>query len=118
MLGTKLDFYTAYHPQKDGLAERMIQTMEDILKKFCAYGMEYKDHEVYTHEWVTLLPEVKLAYKASQNSTTGKTPALVQKGWNPLMHVDQLKKSLLTIHPTAKDFHEIWKRLLKQLQNA
>ncbi|MBW0567243.1 hypothetical protein O181_106958 [Austropuccinia psidii MF-1] len=42
---TKLAFSTAYHPQTDGLDERMIQTMEDILRRFCAYGMEYKDHE-------------------------------------------------------------------------
>ncbi|MBW0523662.1 hypothetical protein O181_063377 [Austropuccinia psidii MF-1] len=39
MLGTKLAPSTAYHPQTDGLAERMIQTMEDILRRFCAYGM-------------------------------------------------------------------------------
>ncbi|MBW0486056.1 hypothetical protein O181_025771 [Austropuccinia psidii MF-1] len=58
MLGTKLDFSTAYHPQTDGLSERMIQTMKDILRKFCAYGMEYKDHKGYTHDWVTLLPAV------------------------------------------------------------
>ncbi|MBW0538915.1 hypothetical protein O181_078630 [Austropuccinia psidii MF-1] len=45
MLGTKLAFSTADHPQKDGLAERMIHTMEDIIRRFCAYGMEYKDHE-------------------------------------------------------------------------
>ncbi|MBW0542312.1 hypothetical protein O181_082027 [Austropuccinia psidii MF-1] len=45
MLGTKPAFSTAYHPQTDGLAERMIQTMEDIIRRFCAYGMEYKDHE-------------------------------------------------------------------------
>ncbi|MBW0572526.1 hypothetical protein O181_112241 [Austropuccinia psidii MF-1] len=64
-LGTNLAFYTAYHPQTDGLAERMIQTMEDILKRFCAYGMEYKDHEGYTHDWVTLLPEIQLAYNKS-----------------------------------------------------
>ncbi|MBW0503012.1 hypothetical protein O181_042727 [Austropuccinia psidii MF-1] len=30
-------------------AERMIQTMEDIIRSLCAYGMEYKDHEGYTH---------------------------------------------------------------------
>ncbi|MBW0533642.1 hypothetical protein O181_073357 [Austropuccinia psidii MF-1] len=61
ILGRKLAFSTAYHPQTDGLAERMIQTMNDILRRFCAYGMEYKDHEEYTHYWVTL----------STNSSTG-----------------------------------------------
>ncbi|MBW0590666.1 hypothetical protein O181_130381 [Austropuccinia psidii MF-1] len=70
ILGTKLAFSTAYHPQRDGLAERMIQTMKDIFRRFCAYGMEYKDHEGYTHDWVTLLPAVQLAYVTSQHSTT------------------------------------------------
>ncbi|MBW0553364.1 hypothetical protein O181_093079 [Austropuccinia psidii MF-1] len=77
MLGTKLAFSTAYHPQTDGLAARMIQTMEDILRIFCAYGMEYKDHEGYTHYWVTLLPEVQLAHNRCQhyhrkNTCTGR----------------------------------------------
>ncbi|MBW0562176.1 hypothetical protein O181_101891 [Austropuccinia psidii MF-1] len=72
MLGTKLAFSTAYHPQTDGLAERMIQTMEDIHGRLCAYGMQYKDHEGYTHDWVTPLPAVQLAYNTSQKSTTGK----------------------------------------------
>ncbi|MBW0481813.1 hypothetical protein O181_021528 [Austropuccinia psidii MF-1] len=58
MLGTKLAFSTAYHPQIDGLAERMTQTIEDIIRKFCAYGMQYKDQEGYTHDWVTLLPAI------------------------------------------------------------
>ncbi|MBW0494000.1 hypothetical protein O181_033715 [Austropuccinia psidii MF-1] len=79
ILGTKIAFATAYHPQTDGLAERMIQTMEDILRRFCAYGMEDKDHEGYTHDWVTLLPEVQLAYNTSQHSTTGKTPSLAKE---------------------------------------
>ncbi|MBW0475448.1 hypothetical protein O181_015163 [Austropuccinia psidii MF-1] len=110
MLGTKLSFSKAYHPQTDGLAERMIQKMEDILRTFGAYGMEYKDHEGYTHDWVTLLPAVQLAYNTSPHSTTGKTPSLVKKGWNPLLPVDHLKKNHLTIHPTAKDVHDMLKR--------
>ncbi|MBW0579258.1 hypothetical protein O181_118973 [Austropuccinia psidii MF-1] len=83
MLGTKFAFSTAYYPQIDGLAERMIQKMEDILRRFCSYSMEYKDHEGYTHYWVTLLPKIQLAYNTSQHSTTGKTPALVEKGAIP-----------------------------------
>ncbi|MBW0528185.1 hypothetical protein O181_067900 [Austropuccinia psidii MF-1] len=110
MLGTKFAFSTAYNPQTDVLAERMIYKMENILRRFCVYGMEYKDHEGYTHDWVTLLPAVQLAYNRSQHSTTGKTPSLVEKGWNPVLPLDHLNKNLLTIYLIAKDFHEMWKR--------
>ncbi|MBW0569409.1 hypothetical protein O181_109124 [Austropuccinia psidii MF-1] len=51
-----------------------------------------------------------MAYNTSQNSTTAKTPAVVEKGWNPLLPVDHLKKNLLTIHPTAKYSYNMWKR--------
>ncbi|MBW0469173.1 hypothetical protein O181_008888 [Austropuccinia psidii MF-1] len=63
-------------------------------------------------DWETgLVPgEIQLAYSTSQNSTTGKSPSLVEKGWSPLLPVDHLKKNLLTIHPTVKDFNNIWKR--------
>ncbi|MBW0582622.1 hypothetical protein O181_122337, partial [Austropuccinia psidii MF-1] len=59
---TKISFSKAYHPETVGLTERMIQTMEDILGRFCAYGMEYKDHEGYTHDKVTILTAVQLAF--------------------------------------------------------
>ncbi|MBW0522933.1 hypothetical protein O181_062648 [Austropuccinia psidii MF-1] len=39
LLSSKLSFSTAYHPQTDGLAERMIQTLEDMIRRFCAYGL-------------------------------------------------------------------------------
>ncbi|MBW0552124.1 hypothetical protein O181_091839 [Austropuccinia psidii MF-1] len=45
ILGTKLAFSSAYNSQTHCLAERMIQEMEDIIRRFCAYGMEYKNHE-------------------------------------------------------------------------
>ncbi|MBW0502610.1 hypothetical protein O181_042325 [Austropuccinia psidii MF-1] len=34
LFGTKVSFFTAYHPQTDGLAERMIQTSEDMIRRF------------------------------------------------------------------------------------
>ncbi|MBW0576814.1 hypothetical protein O181_116529 [Austropuccinia psidii MF-1] len=80
MLGTKLAFSTAYHPQTDFLDERMIQEMEDILGRFCGCGMEYKDHEGYTHDWVTLLPAVQLAYNTSQHYTRGKNTCSGREG--------------------------------------
>ncbi|MBW0482304.1 hypothetical protein O181_022019 [Austropuccinia psidii MF-1] len=88
----------------------MIQTMEDISRRFCKYGMAYKDNEGYTHDWVKPLPASQLAYNTSKHSTTGKSPSQVEKGSNPLLPVDHLKKNLLAIHPTAKDFHDMWKR--------
>ncbi|MBW0486912.1 hypothetical protein O181_026627 [Austropuccinia psidii MF-1] len=39
ILGKKIAFSTSYYPQTDGRAERIIQTMEDILRRLCAYGM-------------------------------------------------------------------------------
>ncbi|MBW0469986.1 hypothetical protein O181_009701 [Austropuccinia psidii MF-1] len=61
LLGTKLSFSTAYHPQTDGLAERMIQTLEDMIRRFCAYGLELKDSDGFTHDWCTLIPALELA---------------------------------------------------------
>ncbi|MBW0523153.1 hypothetical protein O181_062868 [Austropuccinia psidii MF-1] len=43
LFGTKLSFSKAYNPQTDGLTERMIHTLEDMIRRFCAYGLEFKD---------------------------------------------------------------------------
>ncbi|MBW0461500.1 hypothetical protein O181_001215 [Austropuccinia psidii MF-1] len=83
MLGTKLAFSQAYHPQTDGLAGRMIQNIGDIIRRFCAYGMEYKYHEGYTQDWVTLLPAIQLSNNTSQHSTTGHHPHWWKKGGTP-----------------------------------
>ncbi|MBW0477407.1 hypothetical protein O181_017122 [Austropuccinia psidii MF-1] len=39
LFGRKALFSPAYHPQTDGLAERMIQTLEEMIRKFCSYGL-------------------------------------------------------------------------------
>ncbi|MBW0577139.1 hypothetical protein O181_116854 [Austropuccinia psidii MF-1] len=102
--GTKLSFSTAYHPQTDGLAERMIQTLEDMIKRFCAYGLEFKYSYGFTHDLCTLTPALELAYKTSVHSSTGQTPAMLQKGWNTRLPEDTLRKDLIKIHPTDSSF--------------
>ncbi|MBW0537349.1 hypothetical protein O181_077064, partial [Austropuccinia psidii MF-1] len=104
LFGTKLIFSTAYHPQTDGLAERMIQTLKDMIRRFCAYGLEFKDSDGFTHDWCTLIPALELAYKTSVHSSTGQTPAMLEKGWNPRLPADTLRKDLIDIHPTASSF--------------
>ncbi|MBW0571956.1 hypothetical protein O181_111671 [Austropuccinia psidii MF-1] len=104
LLGTKLSFSTAYHPQTDGLAERMIQPLEEMIRKFCAYGLEFKDSDGFTHDWCTIIPALELAYKTSIHASTGKTPAILETGWNPKLPVDTLKKDLVDIHPNASIF--------------
>ncbi|MBW0513320.1 hypothetical protein O181_053035 [Austropuccinia psidii MF-1] len=102
--GTNLSFSTAYSPQTDVLAERMIQTLEDMVRRFCAYGLGFKDCEGFTHDFCTLLPELELQYKTSIHSSTNQTPAILEKGWNPKLPQDSLRKDLLEIHPTAGSF--------------
>ncbi|MBW0549767.1 hypothetical protein O181_089482 [Austropuccinia psidii MF-1] len=107
LFGTKLSFSTAYHPQTDGLAERIIQTLEDMVRRFCAYGLEFKDFDGFTHDWCTLLPALEFEYKKSIHSSTNKTPAILEKGWNPKLPQDSLRKYLVEIHPTAGSFKGI-----------
>ncbi|MBW0540554.1 hypothetical protein O181_080269 [Austropuccinia psidii MF-1] len=80
LFGTKLSFSIAYHPQTDRLAEIMIQTLEDMIRKFCAYGLELKDSDGFTHDWSNLIPALELAYKTSVHSSTGQPPAMLEKG--------------------------------------
>ncbi|MBW0590136.1 hypothetical protein O181_129851 [Austropuccinia psidii MF-1] len=107
LFGTKLSFSTAYHPQTDGLAERMIQTLEDMVSRFCAYGLECKDCVGFTHGWCTLLPALELAYKTFIHASTNQTTAILEKGWNPKLPQHCLGKELVEIHPTASSFKGI-----------
>ncbi|MBW0519060.1 hypothetical protein O181_058775 [Austropuccinia psidii MF-1] len=92
LLGTKLSFSEAYPPQTDVLVEKMIKTVEDMIRRFCAYGLELKGSYGFTHDWFILIPELELAYRTSNHASTGKTPAMLEKGWDPKLPVDTLKK--------------------------
>ncbi|MBW0561864.1 hypothetical protein O181_101579 [Austropuccinia psidii MF-1] len=93
--GTKLSFSTSYYPQTDGLAERMIQTLEDIIRRLWAYDLEFKDPYGFTHDWCTLILSLELAYKTSVHSSTGQNTAMLEKGWNPRLPADTLRKDLI-----------------------
>ncbi|MBW0485009.1 hypothetical protein O181_024724 [Austropuccinia psidii MF-1] len=75
-----------------------------MIRRFCAYGSEFKDSDGFTHAWCTLIPALELAYKTSFHSSTGQTTAMLEKGWNPRLPAGTLRKDLIDIHPTDSSF--------------
>ncbi|MBW0538679.1 hypothetical protein O181_078394 [Austropuccinia psidii MF-1] len=84
--------------------------------------------EILHMDWVTGLPPVgdrsynaclviverfKWEYKTSINASTNQTPAILEKGWNPKLPQDSLRKDLVELHPTAVGFKGILDRARK-----
>ncbi|MBW0526913.1 hypothetical protein O181_066628 [Austropuccinia psidii MF-1] len=107
LFGTTLSFSTAYEPQTDGLAQRMIQNLEEMIRRFCAYGLEFKYYDGFTYYRCTLIPALELSYKTSVHYSTGQTPAILEKQWNSRLPTYTLRKDLIKIHPTAYSFKMI-----------
>lgn len=42
-MGTKLQLSTADHPETDVLSENNIQTLEEMIGRYCGVGIEYQD---------------------------------------------------------------------------
>ncbi|MBW0516327.1 hypothetical protein O181_056042 [Austropuccinia psidii MF-1] len=75
-----------------------------MIRRFRAYGLEFKDSDGFTHDWCKLIPALELEYKASIHSSTGKILEMIEKYWNPRLPYDTLKKDLVDIRPTASSF--------------
>ncbi|MBW0555615.1 hypothetical protein O181_095330 [Austropuccinia psidii MF-1] len=82
----------------------MNQNLEDMIRIFCAYGLELKNSDGFTLDWCTIIPALELAYKTSVHSSTGQTPFVFEKRWNPRLPADTLRKDLIYIHLTASSF--------------
>ncbi|WMV38319.1 hypothetical protein MTR67_031704 [Solanum verrucosum] len=64
-LGTQVKLSTAFHPQKDGQAERTIQTLEDMLR---ACVIDFKGN------WDDHLPLIEFSYNNSYHSSYSMAP--------------------------------------------
>ncbi|MBW0521112.1 hypothetical protein O181_060827 [Austropuccinia psidii MF-1] len=78
-----------------------------MIRRFCAYGLELEYSDGFTHDWCTLIPALEMEYKTSIHSSTGKTPGMLEKGGDPRLPYDTLKKDLVDIHPTESSFRII-----------
>ncbi|KAK4383268.1 Transposon Tf2-12 polyprotein [Sesamum angolense] len=95
-LGTKLHFSTAFHPQTDGQSERMIQTLEDMIR---ACIMEFKGN------WDDHLPLMEFAYNNSFHSSIVEGPELVQETMEKIQIVKKCLKAAQDRQKSYVDKH-------------
>ena len=83
LTGTQLKFSTAYHPQTQGVVERMNAVVGQMLR--CTL------HENRKGSWDSLLPSIEMTINALPNSSTGYSPFFLNFGYHPTMPIDLLR---------------------------
>ncbi|GJZ04659.1 putative reverse transcriptase domain-containing protein [Tanacetum coccineum] len=92
-LGTRLDMSTAYHPQTDGQSERIIQTLEDMLR---ACVMDFGG------SWDVYLPLVEFSYNNSYHSSMRCEPFEALYGRecrSPILWAEDGEGQFIVSHP-------------------
>ena len=95
----------AFHPQADGQAERMIQTIVQIL-----WAMVRPDQK----DWVVKLSMVEFAINVSTNASTGYAPFELVYGFMPRMTMEIPPLD----YPGVVDFTNKVKENLQRAHNA
>ena len=78
LLGIEKTRTTAYHPQGNGQAERMMSTLGSIVKGLQEHGDDWDDR----------LPFAMMAYRSSVHATTEETPHKVVTGRQMVLPID------------------------------
>lgn len=78
-LGIQQEFSSPYQHQSNGLAERAIRTMRDLISSTLAGGCSEKN-------WLELLPRVEFVINATKQSATGCSPFEIVFGRNINLH--------------------------------
>ena len=96
LVGTKLKFSTAFHPQTDGQTEVVNRSLGNLLR--CLVGEANRN-------WDSILPVAQLAYNSSVNRSIGASPFEVVHGYTSRKPLDLLPMSPhVRISESAKAF--------------
>jgi len=114
LLGTKLLFSTAYHPQTDGQTEVVNRSLGNLLR--CLVG----DHQ---GNWDLVLLHAQLAYNNSKNRSTGLSPNEVVHGHTARVSLDlaPLPPTFRTsqfAHDYALHLHDLHKEIERKLHST
>ena len=115
LLGTKLKYGTAYHPQSQGQVERMNAVVSQTLR--CLMS----DVPNLTR-WTEYLPTVEMVVNSLPNRSTGYSPFFLMYGYHPVLPVELLKGDEETKVETVAKYlertQEVWRHAQAQMKRA
>jgi hypothetical protein len=92
LIGTKLAMSSAYHPQSDGMTERVNRTLETVIRTTVNASQD---------DWADHLPSAEFAINDTPG-TTGFTPFQLMYGKHPRKPIDFTDKKIVT--PAAEEY--------------
>ena len=115
LLGTKLKFGTAYHPQSQGQVERMNAIVSQTLHCLMCDVPDLS-------RWREFLPTVERVINSLPNRSTGYSPFCLMYGHHPILPVELLKGDESTNVETLSKFlertQEVWRDARVQMEKA
>ena len=105
LVGVRLNYSTAYHPETDGSTKVLNQMIEQYLHIHCNYQQDY---------WIDHLPLAEFTYNNSISSTTGMTPFFANTGSHPVFD-PATTMSTMSPNPAAANMANDMQRVVDQL---
>ena len=115
LLGMKLRYGTAYHPQSQGQVERMNAVVSQTLRCLMSDVSDLT-------KWTEYLPTVEMVVNSLPNRSTGYSPFFLMYGYHPVLPVELLKGDESTNVETVSKFltrtQEVWRSARAQMEKA
>ena len=109
IFGIKQEFSSPYQHQSNGLAERAIRTMRDLISSTLASGCVEKN-------WYQLLPRIEYILNTTYQSATGCTPFEIVFGRRSNLH-STLKQNVKTRQCILDSSNEMSTKAYRRMEN-
>ena len=113
--GTSLKYSSAYHPQTQGMVERMNSVVGQTLRCL-VHGLRKETN------WRQILPTVEMSINSLPNRSTGYSPFYLNYGYHPVAPIQLLDDSMLSKIESVNNFAEriqsVWQKAKENVRRA